>query len=1130
LAQLGRQLKLLILISVLVALTGVAILLIIFLSDDLGVLQIALIAGLLLLWPIALLILYFRNRKKPAEPAKSDEPAAASLPESGAADELRRGAEEAVQWLRQSGVKQGADDPAYSLPWFMVTGPPSSGKTSLVLTSGLAFNALPSQRRSDQNLLRPTAGCDWRVTDDCVLLDTAGRYQLEGPDHGEWRALIDVLKKYRQQRLLDGMVITVSAEEILGLDESQIEQRAQILRERLNEVIKGAKTRFPVYLVFTKADALAGFSEFFGNFDSSERAQVWGATIPLDQANTSQALFDVEFNYLGDALERRRLVRLSSATTPHEQLGVFDFPARINEARQKLGQFTTVLFKPNPFSELPLFRGFYLTSSAGTALGSSGEGTERRLTDKGFFATDLFREVLLPDRYLAASYQASNAQPNRIRRLTAAAIAGGVLAALLLVAMGVAFVRNRGLVEDGQKAALAVLGHYEAAARTGADGDALSPTEVDDLNSLREVLGKLDDLNGSWFGSLFYRFGLYSGKKICPRLHEVYYEFVSQRLLGPAVGKLAQDLKTSPSKSGDPQAVEADQDKYFDKLKCYQMLERQDRVEPEFLGEQLGAYWAEPPSSRGRKDNLDFYVGEAFTHLDDYKHLPRPKADDAVVSQARESLKSYSQFKRVYNEIIADINKRGAPIDLPRVLQGQEGSEWIEEAAPHPVPYGFTKRAFYQHVQGESLLSAIERMNNKEDWVLGSQTASQGIKLSDLLDRYYSDYATHWKKFLDGIRIAKFDSKRKAVDVLTVFSQDNSPLKAIVREVSEQTRLSEPPASDGMVGWLKSRLVSRSGAVDPRIEKLFDPVIKFAGGPISQYLNGLGEVRKSLAGSSGDQWIQIASLETNADFRKAVDGTRDLVKPMKKTPGSTAVAELLERPLDGVETGLKGGVVSNVDDAWAQVWGTAQKLESRYPFNAASSAWVLIPDLSQYLNPASGSLSKFFDDQLKSSFDGSPGQFKPRNADDFSPAFVDYINAMFRVRDALYPAGSQQPKLSYSVTLQPPSGQPAEMILDGLDLKASGSPATATPSWPSAADNPGIKVLSGPAPGEVGGQPKELAHFDGPWGLFRMLGGRPGGAQYQMAWGDVRATIQPPANNPFQIDFTRLRAPKSLRK
>src|SRR5262249_5371595 len=151
--------------------------------------------------------------------------------------------------------------------------------------------------------------------------------------------------------------------------------------------------------------------------------------------------------------------------------------------------------------------------------------------------------------------------------------------------------------------------------------------------------------------------------------------------------------------------------------------------------------------------------------------------------------------------------------------------------------------------------------------------------------------------------------------------------------------------------------------------------------------------------ASGDQGIQIASLETNGDFRKGIDGTRDLLKSLRKSPGSTAAAQLLEGPLDNVETGLKGGVVSNVDDAWTQIWNAAQRLESRYPFNASSSAWVLIPDLSQFLNPSNGSLSKFFDEQLKSSFDGQPGQLKPRNPDDFSQAFVDYLNAMFRVRD-----------------------------------------------------------------------------------------------------------------------------------
>ena len=126
--------------------------------------------------------------------------------------------------------------------------------------------------------------------------------------------------------------------------------------------------------------------------------------------------------------------------------------------------------------------------------------------------------------------------------------------------------------------------------------------------------------------------------------------------------------------------------------------------------------------------------------------------------------------------------------------------------------------------------------------------------------------------------------------------------------------------------------------------------------------------------------------------------------------------------------------------------------------------------------------------------------------------------------------GSGGSNLTVLQLLQNSSKAMSQLKSAHIDLKANGSPATATPSWPSAADNPGIKVLSGPAPAEAGGQPKELARFDGPWGLFRMLGGRPGGTQYQMTWGDVRATIQPPANNPFQIDFTRLRAPKSLRK
>ena len=37
----------------------------------------------------------------------------------------------------------------------------------------------------------------------------------------------------------------------------------------------------PVYVLFTKADLLAGFTEFFDDLDRDERAQVWGMTFPL---------------------------------------------------------------------------------------------------------------------------------------------------------------------------------------------------------------------------------------------------------------------------------------------------------------------------------------------------------------------------------------------------------------------------------------------------------------------------------------------------------------------------------------------------------------------------------------------------------------------------------------------------------------------------------------------------------------------------------------------------------------------------------------------------------------------------------------------------------------------------------
>ncbi|MEJ1976165.1 MAG: hypothetical protein WDN49_08745 [Acetobacteraceae bacterium] len=64
-----------------------------------------------------------------------------------------------------------------SSPWFVLIGPPGSGKTTALLNSGLHF-PLAQEDGSDAAVggVGGTRLCDWWFADEAVLIDTAGRY------------------------------------------------------------------------------------------------------------------------------------------------------------------------------------------------------------------------------------------------------------------------------------------------------------------------------------------------------------------------------------------------------------------------------------------------------------------------------------------------------------------------------------------------------------------------------------------------------------------------------------------------------------------------------------------------------------------------------------------------------------------------------------------------------------------------------------------------------------------------------------------------------------------------------------------------------------------------------------------
>ncbi|WP_251558851.1 type VI secretion system protein, partial [Escherichia coli] len=80
---------------------------------------------------------------------------------------------------------------------------------------------------------------------------------------------------------------------------------AKNLRQRVQELTERLEVFAPVYVMFTKADLITGFTEFFGDSEKQERDRVWGATLPFepDSKPDVAAVFDQRFDELCDGLK-----------------------------------------------------------------------------------------------------------------------------------------------------------------------------------------------------------------------------------------------------------------------------------------------------------------------------------------------------------------------------------------------------------------------------------------------------------------------------------------------------------------------------------------------------------------------------------------------------------------------------------------------------------------------------------------------------------------------------------------------------------------------------------------------------------------------------------------------------------
>ncbi|MFL4472366.1 type VI secretion system membrane subunit TssM [Tateyamaria armeniaca] len=281
--------------------------------------------------------------------------------------ELKGKMREALTALRKSKLGRRS---LYELPWYVIIGPPGAGKTTALVNSGMNFPLAKTTGSASIGGVRGTRNCDWWFTNDAVLIDTAGRYTTqdsgESEDNAGWLGFLKMLKKHRKRQPINGAIVAVSLSDLSLQDEASQKSHAAAIRRRLHELREKLGVRFPVYIIFTKSDLIAGFTEFFDNLGKEEREQVWGFTLPLPKKTKAEvspvAAFDEEFSGLLAQLNSQSLERMQQETDHQRRALISSFPAQVASVRATARSFLSEVFQDNRFEKRHLLRGVYFAS------------------------------------------------------------------------------------------------------------------------------------------------------------------------------------------------------------------------------------------------------------------------------------------------------------------------------------------------------------------------------------------------------------------------------------------------------------------------------------------------------------------------------------------------------------------------------------------------------------------------------------------------------------------------------------------------------------------------------------------------------------------------------------------------
>lgn len=1064
---------------------------------------------LLLSWGLTLLLLQRRDqRRQLSDEQRADKQYGQQIKQQIKEElgVLKERLQDALQVIRNSSFygKRG-DRFRYELPWYLLMGSTGCGKTSLLEHSGVEFPINDHLDRLTQDI-EHTRYCDWFFANNAILIDTAGRFteqEAMSADAGVWQGFLQQLKLRRRRRPLNGIILALDMEQLLHDSEPELEHYARTVRERMQELQNCLTVDLPVYVVLTKTDRLAGFSEFFEALSREDREQVMGVTFRENHDGTQATVLRQEFEELLRRLNSQVLQRMHQERDVQRRSRLLEFPLQLASISQRLTLFIELAFAKTRYHKASRLRGIYFTSApevnsqleASTAAIGRNLSLPRQLLPsvgekRGFFIRQLLEEVIFPESELASLDQGYEKKLQWRNRLAYAS-----MAVLLMLGGGVwanSFLYN----SDRQQQLASQLEQSQVLLQQlpeAADLAASAPL-LDNMRQARQVYPSATDL--AWLDQL----GLYQGETLNHLSQEIYNQQLRKQMLPRIAHQLEMQIKDNLDKRNT----------LANSLRAYLMLSMHRHLDKAFLQDWLAQIWAERYRDQG---DLQRNLAAHFSHLLAIGFEPI-RLNNQVLISARNELRTEPTAELVYRMLqedgalvkVADFNFASVLTSYPRVFEFDD----------YQIPGLYTRKGYQQVFLARGIGMVKDIVDN--NWVLGdsSELTTHEIKriYREVEDLYFRDYTKHWTSALTQLQVKPSEDIAGASAQLQAMTSSSQPLLTVLKTVRDNSLLMDSLTDvTGQGGELAAKATPKlsklaAGAVDSALEQVAVSDAQQALAQQFQNLNVLIADDKTSASALQSALDAVHALQTRINgINNAPDPEQAAYRlARERMAGKSDELGRLRSAAEGLPATVSNWLLQLVDQSWHLILASSQQyiqqqyaaelwrpyrstIAGRYPFGKQAEQEVALGDFNAFFGQG-GSVDSFYQKVLRPFVGGNRNRLYAKQIDGqglpLSGHFLNQMSRAYFIQQAFFSENSNQAQLQFKLEPLALSSSllKAELKLDGNNLVYEHGPVLGKQfTWPSNASSNRASI----ALHNLSGDNVFHQQSTGSWSLFRLL-------------------------------------------